>query len=109
MEISEIKKNSFAVKFVARINGEVAGRAYLYIIKNDLHEKPYGLMEDVFVEEKYRGQRLGRSLVENLIKKAEELNCYKLIGQSRFDREHVHRLYENLGFKRHGYNFRLNF
>ncbi len=95
-------------KFEYMIDGKPVGRAFLFIIYNDLHQKPYGLLEDVFVEEEYRSRGIGKELVKQVIKKAKELGCYKLIATSRFEREYVHRLYENLGFKKWGYEFRLD-
>jgi len=95
-------------KFEYMIDGKRVGRTFLFIIYNDLHQKPYGLLEDVFVEEEYRGRGIGKELVKQVIKKAKEIGCYKLIATSRFERENVHRLYENLGFKKWGYEFRLD-
>lgn len=109
MEIrKEIEKKSYAVKFIAEIDGKQIGRAYLYLIYNGLHENPYGLMEDVFVEEEFRGKGIGTALVQSVIAEAKRLGCYKLIGQSRYGREKVHELYQKLGFEDHGKNFRMN-
>jgi GNAT superfamily N-acetyltransferase len=95
-------------KFEYIIEGKIIGRAFLFLIYNDLHSKPYGLLEDVFIEEKYRGKGIGKELVQRVIEKAKEFGCYKLIATSRFERENVHRLYENLGFKKWGYEFRID-
>jgi GNAT superfamily N-acetyltransferase len=95
-------------KFEYIIEGKIIGRAFLFLVYNDLHPKPYGLLEDVFVEEKYRGKGIGKELVKKVIEKAKELGCYKLIATSRFERENVHQLYENLGFKKWGYEFRID-
>jgi GNAT superfamily N-acetyltransferase len=89
-------------KFEYILERKIIGRALLFLIYNDLYPKPYGLLEDVFVEEKYRGKGIGKELVQRVIEKAKELGCYKLIATSRFERENVHRLYENLGFKKMG-------
>jgi GNAT superfamily N-acetyltransferase len=95
-------------KFEYVVDEKIIGRAFLFIIYNDLHQKPYGFLEDVFVEEKYRGKGIGKELIKRVIEKAKELGCYKLIATSRFEREMVHKLYENLGFKKWGYEFRLD-
>lgn len=108
MQIKQTKENrASAVKFTAEKDGQVIGRAYLYILYNDLHTAPFGLMEDVFVEEAERGKGIGSALVKAVIEEANTQGCYKLIGQSRYGREPVHELYEKLGFKDHGKNFRL--
>jgi len=83
-------------------------RAYLYVMHNDLHQEPFGLLEDVYVDENYRGSGLGTKLVERVIDAAKEQNCYKLIATSRKQRPKVHQLYEKLGFASRGYEFRID-
>ena len=70
---------------------------------------PFGLMEGVFIEESQRGQGIGSQLVERLIERAKEEGCYKLIATSRHERPKVHALYEGLGFRGHGLEFRMDF
>jgi GNAT superfamily N-acetyltransferase len=92
--------------FIEKEGKEIA-RAYLYLIKNDLRSEPYGLMEDVFVDESMRGQGLGTKLVEKIIALAKEYGCYKIIATSRYERVEVHKLYEKLGFKNFGIEFKI--
>ncbi|MBT4120566.1 MAG: GNAT family N-acetyltransferase [Candidatus Magasanikbacteria bacterium] len=99
----------YVIKFTAEIDDKDAGRAFLYLIYNDLHAEPYALLEDVFVEGEYRSQGVGRELVKAVIEEAKGLGCYKLIGTSRHSRENVHRFYKSLGFKDHGVEFRIDF
>ena len=96
------------VKFIRRVKGEAVGRAYLYILNNDLHEEPFGFMEDVFVDETQRGSGIGRALVEAVIKEARRRGCYKLVATSRTERPRVHALYVDLGFKDYGKEFRID-
>jgi GNAT superfamily N-acetyltransferase len=93
---------------ISRAGREVA-RAYLYVMHNDLHSEPFGLLEDVYVEESERGKGLGSQLVEEVIRAARENDCYKLIATSRTSRPKVHALYQRLGFENHGIEFRMNF
>lgn len=104
-----IKNDCVAVKIEAVEGEQIIGHAYLYIIYNDLHKEPFGWLEDVFVEGKYRSQGVGRSLVKKIIEEAKERGCYKLIGTSRHSREGVHLFYKSLGFKNHGLEFRMDF
>ena len=109
MEIrSEKKNNAYAIKFTAVDGKKEIGRAYLYILTNGLHDEPFGLLEDVFVEEPHRGQGIGTALIKAVIDEAKAQGCYKLIGQSRYGREKVHEMYERIGFKDHGKNFRMD-
>ena len=87
--------------------GEIA-RAYLYVMTNDLHAEPFGLLEDVFVDESQRGSGLGTALVKEVIAAAREAGCYKLVATSRAARPKVHELYERLGFANYGLEFRMN-
>lgn len=107
--IKEKEDKPYSIRFSAQENGIEVGRAFLFIIHNNLHEEPYGLMEDVFVEEDYRGQKIGSKLVDAIIEEAQKLGCRKLVGQSRYGRDKVYSFYERKGFKNHGYNFRIDF
>lgn len=79
------------------------------LIRNDLHDAPYGLLEDLYVEAQARGQGVGRVLHDAVLRKARECGCYKLIGTSRDDgtRDAVHTMYERWGYARHGIEFRM--
>lgn len=98
------------IKFTVHDNfGKEMGRAFLYVMRNDLHNQPFGLMEDVYITEKMRGQGLGKSLVKQVIEKARAIGCYKLIATSRYSRDRIHKLYLELRFKDYGKEFRINF
>ncbi len=84
------------------------GRAYIYLMHNDLHDQPFALMEDVYVDETYRGKGIGSEIVRKVIESAREANCYKLIATSRVSRPKVHELYQRLGFTKHGVEFRID-
>jgi len=90
-------------------NGQEIGRAFLYIMHNNLHERPFGLIEDIFIEEAFRGSGHGTDLIKKLIQEAKKHKCYKLIATSRHAREQVHKLYHDLGFKNHGLELRMTF
>ncbi len=96
-------------KFTITENDKDVARAYLYFIKNDLHKEPFGLLEDVFVEEQSRGQGYGSQLVNKVIEEAKKHGCYKIICTSRTSKPKVHELYKKLGFKEHGLEFRIDF
>lgn len=109
-DILQEKVDACGIKFFVEDKGVGVARAYLYILRNDLHEHPFGLMEDVYVDEKLRGQGLGRDLVKRVIAEARAQDCYKLICTSRYGKEDsVHALYVRLGFADHGKEFRIDF
>ncbi len=107
--IKEKKPVGQVVHFSLKDGDKEIGRAYLYLLKNDYHKEPFGLLEYVAVDEAYRGQGLGVGIVKEIIKEAKENGCYKLIATSRHGREGLHKWYEELGFKNHGLEFRINF
>lgn len=107
-KISKSIKTSKFIRFEVKEANKVVGRAFLYIIKNDLHKKPYGLLEDLFVEEEYRGEGLGKKLLLLVITEAKKQKLYKLIGTSRKERKSVHKFYVKYGFKKYGLEFRMD-
>ena len=108
MKFQSKKIKSFGYRFTINENGEEIARAWLYVIKNDLHDRPYALLEDLFVKENYRRKGLGKSLLEKVIEKAKEENCYKIIATSRKKRKEVHKFYKKFGFKDYGIEFRMD-
>ena len=109
MEIkTEIKRDSFAVKISLEEDRKVLGWAYLYVIFQDRHKEPYGLMENLYVEPEYRSRGLGTKLVELLIEEAKKQNCYKLIGTSKKIKPDVHAFYKRHGFEEIGLEFRMD-
>lgn len=96
-------------RIFAEVDGKVIGRAYLYVIENENRDgAKYGILGEVLVEKEARGGGLGTQLVGQVIEKAKEIGCYKLLADSRFEREKVHSFYERFGFIKHGFEFRLN-
>ncbi len=87
--------------------GREIGRAFLYILKNDLRDQPFGYFEDLFVDENYRKQGVGTKIIKELIKLAKENNCYKIVATSRHESENVHRLYKKIGFEDFGKEFKI--
>jgi GNAT superfamily N-acetyltransferase len=108
MKIKKTVIASKCVKFEIRQGQVQIGRAFLYIVKNDLHERPYGFLEDLFVDENYRSQGLGKRLLFAAVKEAKKRKLYKLIGTSRTFRTQIHKFYEKYGFKKYGFEFRIN-
>lgn len=98
------------VRFSFERKGEEVGHAYLYILQNDLHTVPFGLLEDVSVDPSYRGQGIANSLLAAVMERARALHCYKLVATSRNDgtRKGVHDWYKRLGFEDYGAEFRID-
>jgi len=108
VEIKRETRTAAGVRLSICSDGKEIARAYLYVMRNDLHQAPFGLLEDVFVEKLHRGGGLGTSLVREIVAAARDAGCYKLVATSRTSRPEVHELYRRLGFADHGIEFRMN-
>lgn len=95
-------------KIIAKSGGHEIGRAYVAMITNS-HRRPYALLEDVFVETEYRGEGVGKRLVEDAIQLARNKKCYKMVATSRYSRPKVHAIYKRIGFREQGKAFRMDF
>lgn len=108
MKVKRVVNKTTGIKVSLEKDNKEIARAYLYILKNSLHQEPFGFIEDVYIEEKFRNQGLGTKLIGKIIEKAKENKCYKIIANSRHSNLGAHKLYERHGFKNHGIEFRLN-
>ena len=109
MQLTITRAPASGIRITRAVKGKVIGRAFLYILWNDLHDRPFGFMEDVFVEPEHRGSDVGTALVKRVIAETRKRGCYKLVATSRYERDRVHALYLKLGFKDHGKEFRIDF
>ena len=95
--------------YVADLEGRIVGTFCLVILDNIAHwGMPSALVESVVVSATERGTGLGRRMMREAGRLAGEKGCYKLALSSNVDAKPAHRFYENLGFERYGYSFRLD-
>lgn len=90
-------------------DGEEMGYAWVNIIINTKRDAPYGLLEDVYLDERHRGKALGDTLVEAAIEKARSEGCYKFLATTRNSKEKVQNWYLKLGLKEWGKEYRIDF
>ena len=109
MEIVMKDVPSKSIRISLEREGKEIGRVFLQFIVNELHEKPYGLVEDLFVNQEFRGVGKSKILMEKVIETAKILGCHKLILTSRHGRDNLHSYYDKFGFKEHGKEFRIDF
>ena len=92
--------------YVAELENEVVGTFALLIMDNLAHlGAPSGVVEDVVVHVRWRGQGIGKEMMRFTNDECARAGCYKLTLSSNLKRESAHRFYESLGFERHGYSF----
>ena len=95
--------------YVAVIGGEVVGTFALLIMDNLAHVgTPSGVVEDVVVSGQHQGRGLGRLMMAFARERCAARGCYKMVLSSNLKRERAHRFYEDIGFEKHGYSFRIN-
>ena len=109
MKINYKNSDVKGIRISAEDDGKEIGRIFLYILKNDLREEPFGYLEDLFVDENYRKKGVGSKLIEEVIRLAKEKKCYKIVATARHEKENVHRLYKKLGFEDFGKEFKMYF
>lgn len=109
MEIKkEIKTEGYAVKISLVEDGKTLGWVFLYIMYQDRHAEPYGYLENMFVEPEYQKHGYGTQLVRLAVAEAKQRGCYKIISTSKHHKTAVHRWYEKQGFRKMGYELRLD-
>ena len=84
-----------SITLVAVDSNTITGVASLHIIKK--LTRTLGLIEDVAVNENYRGKGIGKKLVEKLIGIASEKSCDKTVLNSS---EKNSEFYEKIGFEK---------
>lgn len=102
----KVENNCQAIKISISEDDKEIGRVRLYVLFNELHEKPFAFMEDLFVDEENRKKGLGEKLVAAAVEEAKKNNCYKFIFTC--SREELFGWYEKLGFKKVGVEFRMD-
>lgn len=84
----------------------IVSRGYLIINYRDaIKDKPVGLIEDIWTEEKHRRQGLASIIMNGLIDIAKREGCYKVTLSC--DEKNVS-LYEKFGFVKHQNAMRLS-
>ena len=92
--------------YVTVAEGKVIGTFSLLIMDNLAHlGAPSGIVEDVVVHSSWRGQGIGKQMMQFAMQQCQKAGCYKMALSSNLIREQAHRFYDQLGFQRHGYSF----
>lgn len=88
---------------VAEEEGRVVGVCTLLIRRfSPMDASPGAWLDGLAVEERYRGRGIGRALMQEARRRAEEAGCDSVILHTHEDQKEALRLYEELGLVRHG-------
>ena len=92
--------------YVAELGEAIVGTFALIIVDSVAHSgRPFAIVEDVVVSQKYQGQGIGKGMMEFAMHRCKEFGCYKLALSSHLKRPKAHSFYESLGFDKHGFSF----
>ena len=93
---------------IAKLEGKIIGTATIYFIDVAAHGRPYAFLEGLVIHEDHRGNGHGTAFFKKCLEIAKKKNCYKVLFTSGLDRQDAHKFYEKLGFKKWGYEFRMD-
>lgn len=93
---------------VAILDGIIIGTCTIYYIDVTAHGRPYAFLEGLVIHEDHRGNGHGTIFFKKCMEIAKEKGCYKMLFTSGMDRKKAHKFYEKLGFKKWGYEFRMD-
>ena len=94
---------------IAAVDGKkVVATGMIFYIHVPVRGRSFALIEGLVVDENARGQGVGTLMLTEFVNLARKRDCYKVIFTSGFDRQEAHDLYEKLGFKKWGYEFRMD-
>jgi GNAT superfamily N-acetyltransferase len=95
--------------YVVEDGPRIVGTFALLVMDNLGHlGAPSAIVEGVMVAPDIQGQGVGQAMMRFAIDRARQKGCYKLMLSSNLKRERAHVFYEQLGFDRHGYSFRID-
>ena len=97
---AEIEADNNNELIVAENDGEVIGTLQITFTPSiSFQGGKRATVESVRVDEKYRGQGIGKEMMKWAIERAKQENCISMQLTTNLERTDAHRFYENLGFK----------
>lgn len=104
-------KSNYIKYIVALENDKIIATCNIAVILNLTRSgRPYGIIENVITDEKYRRKGIGRNIINKALEYAKEKNCYKVVLLSSIKRKEAHKFYESIGFNcnsKKGFEIRL--
>lgn len=88
-----------SVIFLATINGEPAGFVQLYPTFSSIALRRAFILNDLYVDEKFRKQGIGRSLIEKCYAYCIEKNARFVTLETAEDNHQAQKLYEQMGMQ----------
>jgi len=93
--------------FVVEFESRLLGSFTLYILPNMTRNgRKATILENIIVDKAFRGQGLGRMMLEYAREEALAAGCYKLSLTTNAKRTDAHAFYRRCGMVHHGVSFR---
>ena len=96
-------KNNFV--YVVEDKGKLVGFSSFSVRNVIRYPKPIAELDELFVSAEYRRHGVGKQLMDIVMKKAKELDCYRIFIESNYKHTGAHKFYESLDFTNYGYHF----
>lgn len=96
-EISEFSKNKSTIFLVGEENGEIVG--FINFVIDKRGKIKIGVLQDIFVKEKFRGKKIGEKLVNYVLTKMEKERCQFVKSAVRVKNKKAQKFWERQGFK----------
>jgi len=94
----KINSNPDHVIVVAELDGTIVGATTLLIEQKFIHDGGLvGHIEDVVIDKKFQGQKIGEKIIRYMLEYAKNRGCYKTILDCT---DEVKPFYEKIGFKK---------
>jgi GNAT superfamily N-acetyltransferase len=87
--------------------GPVVGFGSITVLNSFSQQGPIANIDELVVDEGWRGRGVGTELLERLIGRARQLGCGRIDLHSQFRRTEAHAFYERRGFERRAYFFSM--
>jgi GNAT superfamily N-acetyltransferase len=97
--LDEVKRQPGRTLLVATLGDRVVGTTDLLIVPQLTHGcHPWAIVENVVVDQLTRGGGVGRAMISEVLRRADEAGCYMVQLVSLRHRLDAHAFYEGLGF-----------
>ena len=90
---------------VGLIQDQIVGFCSMTLKNNFWQSGNLGFVDELIVDKKFRGQGIGKSLLEKMTSIAKENGCKRIELDSAFHRKEAHVFYEKNGFESRAYLF----
>ena len=90
---------------VGTIKGQILGFCSLTIKNNLWLAGNLGHVDEIVVDESFRGQGIGKKLMERITEIAKENSCKRIELDSAFHRKNAHGFYKSIGYEIRAYLF----